>query len=158
WQSAAQETGGPAGIGVYMQRFDRLGAARGGEVHVNTYTAGPQTYPRVAVNASGAFVIVWDGQGTADATGVWGKRFSNAGAVLGSDFRVNTTTADYQYFPSVAIDNGGNFEVVWSSADEPSSVGVFGQRYSSAGAPLGGEFRVNAVTTGQQTIPDVGSD
>ena len=36
--------------------------------------------------------------------------------------------------------------------------GVFGQRYASSGAPLGGEFRVNTYTTNSQYGPSVAGD
>ena len=39
--------------------------------------------------------------------------------------------------PSVAVDAGGNFAVVWESfGQDGNSFGVFGQRYASSGAPL----------------------
>ena len=39
-----------------------------------------------------------------------------------------------------------------------SGSGVFGRRYDAAGAPRGGEFRVNSYTTDDQSIPVVASD
>ena len=39
-----------------------------------------------------------------------------------------------------------------------SSLGVFGQRYASSGAPLGAEFQVNTYTTNIQVSPSVASD
>jgi hypothetical protein len=56
----------------------------------------------------------------------------------------------------VASDSSGNFVVVWEgySADD-QLFGIRGQRYSSAGLPLGGEFRINTYTTGNQRAPAV---
>jgi hypothetical protein len=70
---------------------------------------------------------------------------------------VNTFTTGLQFAADVASDGSGNFVVVWSSIDA-SSRGVSGQRYSSSGAPLGGEFRVNTYTTNRQHYPSVASD
>ena len=48
----------------------------------------------------------------------------------------------------------GDFVVEWSSKDQDgSNYGVFGQRYAASGAPLGGEFRVNTTTLGDQYQP-----
>jgi hypothetical protein len=44
------------------------------------------------------------------------------------------------------------------SCQDGSNDGIFGQRYDSAGATLGTEFRVNLFTTNGQRSPDIASD
>jgi heme oxygenase len=79
------------------------------------------------------------------------------GNPLGPEFRVNTYTTDDQAQPSVAADSAGNFVVVWQSGPYPNN--IFGQRYASSGAPLGAEFRVNAVPNGlNNTLPAAAAD
>jgi hypothetical protein len=74
----------------------------------------------------------------------------------GGEFPVNTYTTSAQSVPSVAIDAGGNFVVVWgSNGQDGSGYGIVGQRYDAAGAPAGSEFRINTYTTGNQRIPAV---
>jgi hypothetical protein len=82
------------------------------------------------------------------------------GMPLGPEFRVNTYTTSFQTYSSAASDSAGNFVVVWASAQDGglSPSGVFGQRYSSSGAALGPEFRVNTYTTGLQRDPSIASD
>ena len=82
------------------------------------------------------------------------------GEPLGPEFRVNTYTTGGQLSSSIALDAIGNFVIVWESANgqDGSSGGIFGQRYASSGAPLGGEFRVNTSTTNLQLSPRVASD
>ena len=81
------------------------------------------------------------------------------GTPVGPEFRVNTYTLNAQYLPAVATDASGNFVVVWaSSLQDGSSVGVFGQRYDSSGAPLGAEFRINNFTTNSQSQPAVAAE
>ena len=49
--------------------------------------------------------------------------------------------------------------MVWTGdLQDGSSSGIFGQRYASIGAPLGPEFRINTYTSGEQSLPAVGSD
>jgi hypothetical protein len=68
-----------------------------------------------------------------------------------SEFQINTTTAGNQQGSSLAGLNDGGFVAVWSSDQQDGSgFGVFGQRYSVAGDPIGGEFQVNTYTTGDQ--------
>src|SRR5215470_9713648 len=80
---------------------------------------------------------------------------------LGAEFRVNTYTTNNQKRPAVACDATGAFVVVWQSQQpaDGSAMNVFGQRYSSAGAPLGGEFRLSPFTVDPQSqYPAVASD
>jgi len=114
----------------------------------------------VASSSAGDFIVVWqsfmqDGSGN----GVFGQRFGPTGLPLGTEFRVNSYLPGDQDRAAVASDGAGNFVVVWSSAGQDGSGdGVFGQRYSSAGLPLGPEFRVNSATLGVQDLPDVAAD
>jgi hypothetical protein len=142
--------------GVFGQRYDGSGFPTGPEFRVNTYTTFTQNNPAVATAASGAFVVVWqsvnqDGSGY----GVFGQRYDGTGAPLGLEFRVNTSATGSEYRPSVAADSLGNFVVVWQVG---GGFGVFGQRYASAGAPLGPEFRVNTSPSGVHWRPSVASD
>jgi len=145
--------------GVFGQRYASSGTPLGPEFRVNAYTTGTQHFPTVALDSSGNFVVVWHGyMQDGSATGIFGQRFTNAGMPLG-EFRVNTYTPNYQFFPSVAADAAGDFVVVWASDDQKGSTqGIFGQRYDAVGAPLGAEFRVNTFTAYHQGFPAVSAD
>ena len=71
---------------------------------------------------------------------------------VGGEIRVNTTTTGTQLSPDVAVDNAGNFVVVWQSTS-----GIYAQRYNASGTTLGGEFQVNTFA-GSQSNPRVGMD
>ncbi len=144
--------------GVFGQRFSNTGARVGTEFQVNTYTRGPQDHPRVASTATGNFVVLWQSDQDGSDLGVFGQRFDNTGAPLGSEFQVNTYTTGDQRVPAVALDAAGNFVVVWHSPQDGSFEGVFGQRFDSNGTPVGTEFQVNTYTTGNQEYAAVGSD
>ena len=170
WASEEQ-TGGsvePTNIDVYARVFDFNGVPLTGEFKVNQFTTGIQSRPTVAMDKDGDFVVAWQ-SGTSDSTvfagqdgsgsGVYARRFNGLGAAQGSEFRVNTVTANDQDAPSVATDDNGNFVVAWNSnLQDGSGWGVYAQRYSAAGAPQGGEFRVNTFTTDFQTDPSVAMD
>jgi hypothetical protein len=91
---------------------------------------------------------------------VFGRRFDAAGQPQGAEFRANTYTTGEQNFPSVAINERGDFTVVWEDDEghDGSVSGVFGQRFDKLGNPLGQEFVVNTYTTGYQILPSVGMD
>jgi hypothetical protein len=155
WDSVGQDG---SGDGVFGQRFDAAGAARGGEFRVNTETASSQSTPAAASDPEGNFVVVWT-SGDGDVSGIFGQRFDAAGAAVGGEFLVNTYTTASQRNPALAVDAGGNFVVVWwSGGQDGSSFGVFGQRYDAAGVARGGEFRVNTDTTSDQYQAAVAMD
>src|SRR5207253_11488190 len=142
-----------SGYGVYARRYSAAGVPLGGEFRVNAYTTGDQERSRVAVDAAGDFVVAWqsdlqDGSGY----GVFAQRYSATGLPLGGEFRANTFTTDYQGFPAVGMSAAGDFVIAWQSlGQDGSNTGVYAQRYSAAGVPQGGEFRVNTYTTNIQT-------
>jgi len=143
--------------GVFAQRLDASGGPLGSEFRINSYTTGLQAGPSVASDASGNFVVVWNGNGQGDDAGLFGRRFDATGAPLGAEFLVNTYTTQTQIGVAVTSDANGNFVVVWqdNSGEDGSQYGIFGQRFNTAGARLGGEFRINSYTTSAQFGPDV---
>jgi hypothetical protein len=132
----------------------------GPEFRVNTYTTDAQTLPAVASFPSGGFVVAWQSYGQdSSLLGVFAQRYSPGGAPVGPEFRVNTYTTSHQAVPSVATDPSGNFVVVWwSTGQDGSNNGVFAQRYSTSGSPLGAEFRVSTATLGHQYRSAVAAD
>ena len=130
----------------------------GPEFRVNTYTTGDQGLPAVASNSAGDFVVVWTAPTQDYGTyGAFGQRYDAGGAPLGPEFRVNTYTTGNQGLASVARDLS-SFVVSWMSyGQDGAGYGVFAQRYSNDGAPLGPEFRVNSYTTVHQGYPSVAS-
>jgi hypothetical protein len=127
WQSTAQDG---SAEGIFGQRYASSGAPLGPEFLVNTFTTSYQGRPSAAADASGNFVVAWQGVGSGYEFGVFGQRYDSSGTPLGPEFRVNTYTTNDQVQPAVAADPSGNFVVVWqSAAQEGSGYGVFGQRY-----------------------------
>ena len=112
WSSFGQDGNAD---GIYAQRYNAAGVAQGGEFRVNTFITNQQTRPSVAMQDNGDFVVVWDGSGASDASGIFGQRYNAAGVPQGGEFRVNTFTTGTQRFPDVAVDPDGDFVVVWSS-------------------------------------------
>lgn len=124
----------------------------------NQYTEREATQP-VAADADGDFVVVWvsdsqDGSGS----GVYAQLFNADGSKRGAEFRVNTTTIGDQRHANVAMDADGDFVVTWSHFSSATNWDVYGQRFTSNGAPLGREFRVNSTTSSIQRYSSVAMD
>jgi hypothetical protein len=179
WQAEDQ---GDAGSGIFAQRYQFAGndfLQSGSEFRVNTTTEGQQQNPDVAFEPLGAgqenegirearnYVVVWQGEGTTtnnvigrdeSGFGIFAQRYNRAGTPQGRAFLVNTTTERDQINPAVAVDAKGNFVVVWQSRSGRNGTDIFGQRYDSAGNPVGIQFQVNTFVSGDQINPDVTID
>ena len=143
--------------GIFAKLFYFPTQAAKPEFPVNTYTTGGQDSPRVAMNGSGDFVVIWRSLGQdGSGSGIFGQRFDTKGVKVGSEFQVNTYTTGFQSGPDVGMDDAGGFVVVWKSyGQDGSGYGVVGQRFGSSGTKLGLEFPVNTYTTGDQGEPAV---
>jgi hypothetical protein len=143
------------GSELFGQRFDGSGVKVGGAFQVNNRTVGDQAFPKIAADADGDFVVAWQ-EGPYASPQIFAQRFASSGARVGSDFMVNTYTAR-QNLPWPAMDADGDFVVAWTGYWDGAgaSAGVFGQRFDSAGAKLGGEFQINTQTLGTQRTVSV---
>lgn len=157
WESSGQEGG--LDYGVFARRFNSSGGALGSDFRANTYTSGDQRSPSLGTAGDGSFVVVWqsDGQDGSFGYGVFGQRFSGAGAAVGGEFQVNSYTSDDQQAPAITVADDGSFVVVWESSGQEGGVnyGVFGQRFAASGSANGTEFAINTYTSGDQQDPSV---
>jgi Ca2+-binding RTX toxin-like protein len=154
WTSFGQDG---SGYGIYAQRYDGLGAVRGGEFLVNTTTASAQVNPTIAALADGGFVIAWTAYGQdGSGNGIYAQRYDGLGAAQGGEFLVNTTTASEQVNPTIAALADGGFVIAWTAyGQDGSGYGIYAQRYDGSGAAQGGEFLVNSTATSDQHGPAI---
>ena len=119
--------------------------------------------PSAGVAADGSFVVTytWQPFGAASsvATGVYGQRFTSDGLRDGDPFQINTYTGGDFGWSKIAMAPDGRFVVAWvNDGEDGSGDGVFGQLFDASGAAVGGEFQVNATTSGSQSFQDVARD
>jgi hypothetical protein len=95
---------------VMARSYGNNAAATTNEYRVNTYTAGAQNNPSVALNADGDALVAWvSANQDGNLTGIFAQRYDQAAAVVETEFRVNVVTALFQEEP----------DVVMRAADEP---------------------------------------
>ena len=159
WASINQDKND--GTGIYAQRYSANGTIQGPEFLVNTYTTLSQNFPTIAMESNGDFVIVWESDGQdLSGNGIYGKRFDALG-VGGAEFQISTFSANQQRYPSVAMDNDGDFAVSWISYGQEGSgsiYGIYARRYDNTGTVQGAEFLVNTTTTDNQFFPTTAMD
>ncbi|MCG7393785.1 M10 family metallopeptidase C-terminal domain-containing protein [Microvirga sp. ACRRW] len=135
---------------IYQRRFDAYGNALGEESLISTTTANDQVRSQISALKDGGWVVTWYSAG---ATGgeIYHQRFNSAGAKVGTETMVNTTTADTQSIPDVAVLADGSYVITWQSKlQDGSDFGVYQRHYDKDGNAITGEVRVNTTVQGYQ--------
>jgi hypothetical protein len=134
---------------LMVQRLDSSGHPLGAAEPVASDGSSEDYAARVAVNAAGAFAVVW---GTNDNV-VHARAFAANGVPLGTEFRVDDAAhpllvqqqgvSNNPPAYAVAIDGANRMLVVWTTpagAAQPSQVGrpgtVVARRFTTAGTPV----------------------
>lgn len=125
-----------------------------------------QVEPAVAMNSSGAFVLVWQAEGNeGSGSDVFSIRCdSNGDALDSANILVNTQTKQPQRTPAVGIDESGNYLVTWQSQKTDGfSWGIVGRAFNADGSDArevndvlnSNDFLVNVNEKGPQTTPAI---
>ena len=127
------------------------------EFRVNTEQSNAQSNPTITTLVNGNVVITYvsTGQDSADSgtsnTGIFAKIYNGVGTALGNEFQVNTDASGSQTKPDVASLSDGGFVITWeTNKTSEDGMGIYGQRYNSAGTKVGGEFQINTYETSDQ--------
>jgi serralysin len=142
-------------LGVSARLFDAAGNPLTGAFRVNTETFGSEQQPTIAALSSGGFVVGWTDQDEGGGSDITAQIFDAAGAKVGGELAVNSTTFLDQYHPVVAGLPGGGFIVTWQ--DQLNGMRV--QIFDAAGAKVGSEFQgaEGTGTVSSETIPILAS-
>ncbi len=105
-----------ASTAVVARRYSTVGVALGSEFQVNTFTAGAQNNPAIALNGDGDALIAWVSAGQdGNLTGVYGQRYDQDGAAVEAEFRINTIATGFQEEPDLAMLTADQPIVTYSS-------------------------------------------
>lgn len=157
WASLNQDG---SGWGVYARNFDAEGRPFGNEYLISQVTAGHQRFSTASRGMRSGVVFTWSSENQdGDGYGVYARRFSSGPQPNGNEFRVNVTTAGFQGRSAVAVDDDGDFVVVWESEGQDGfGYGVFGRQYDRLGKAKGTEFQINQYALSDQRLANVAMD
>jgi parallel beta-helix repeat protein len=161
WQSEYQDG---MDWGIYGQRYDADGNPIGAEFRVNTTTQDSQDHPEVTSLADGSFVVVWQSRDFGGTEyDIFAQRFDSNGVPIGTEFLVNTLTANWQENAKITGLSDGGFVVTWNSRQQDTedpdgqTNGIFARRYNASGSPVGSEFQINTSAAQSQGAPAIAS-
>ena len=157
WHSVGQD----GYLGGIYGRTVNYGGVTGDEFQVNTYTAGTEVYPDVAMDYDGNFVVVWLSADGLGHEGIYAQRYDADLNRVGEDMEIVNfgDTGDVVvpfHGPAVAMDPAGNFIVAWTKLTGDAD--IYARRFYADGNPAGPAFRVNSYTTSYQRGVDVAMD
>jgi len=109
----------------------------GAVVEVNSYTYGDQYAPKISAIGVDYLVVFTSLAQDGSREGVFGQFVHNNGALIGGEFRVNTTWMGQQMQPAVTSDGAAWFQVVWTTyAGTATGFDLYSQRYANVAAIL----------------------
>ncbi|MCK4226058.1 hypothetical protein KAX29_04120, partial [candidate division WOR-3 bacterium] len=136
-----------SGYEIFLKGFNLDGDSLGPRILVNDDGTGNNQYdPRIAMDMSGNFVVVWeDNRSGGSDWDIYGQRFDPTGDTtgLGGNFMVNDDGGSWnQYDPSCGMDKSGNFVAAWYDYRD-GDANIYGQRFDNGGNPQGSNFRID---------------
>ncbi|HUT45612.1 MAG TPA: hypothetical protein VMX36_04970 [Sedimentisphaerales bacterium] len=144
---------------IIARLFDPNGTPRTDTFEVSTIGFSSVTRPSIAMGAAGCFVVAWDGDpNLAGLDDIHARLYDANGTALGEQFLVNTTLSSAQQYPQAAMNDDGEFVIVWDCRIDPNSDSerdIFGRRFDSLCEPLGDEFQINTFVADDQRNPAV---
>jgi autotransporter passenger strand-loop-strand repeat protein len=140
--SGSSTLGDTSGSSVKAQLYAADGSKVGGEFLVNTQTTGSQATPVVTSLSNGGFVVSWQDQNSTSGD-IKAQIYSASGTPVGSEFLINSVTANNQNTPAITGLPNGGFVVAWTNQGS-SAPDIKAQVYDASGAKVGSEFLVNS--------------
>ena len=145
-----------SGYELYAQVFNNNAGLIGSPIQVcidNPFIKQPQ----LSMNASGEFIIGWEGADSHNS-GILVQKYNANGTENGAVIQVNTTENNSQSYPTLELMDDGSFIVAWQSYEQEgvgNDFGIYAQRIDSSCAKINGEIHVNTYVTDAQKTPSL---
>src|SRR6185503_3034794 len=120
--------------------FDSGGSPLTGELQASVHDTAGQIDPALSPYGSGDFIVIWDDNfnfgGTYTNGAILARRYSSAGAPVGTEFLASSGGNDPKR-PAVAPADSGGFVCAFAKDN------VYVQRFTGGAAPNGTELQVS---------------
>ena len=137
--------------------FESSGRQSFADTTLNTIPDGQQITPRIDMNSSGIFNVVWaDDKDKNGFYQVKARGFQANGSERFSDRTINTIADGQQTYPEIAMMSDGRSMVVWQDDKDNNKVhNILASIIDSSGNKILEDFRVHSNYKGEQRQPDV---
>ena len=126
------------------------------EFVVSSQSVGNSTYPSVATNADGGFMVVWENiNWYSNTEDVVGKIFDAEGQPVSGEFLMTTSPAGSQRRPDVAALPNGRYIAVWRDTEDPG-VNITGQIFTSDGEAEGALLQLSNPGSQDPSVATLG--
>jgi len=127
---------------IYLQRFNSSLIPLDTNILVNDDTSSnDQKYSSVAIDNDDNIIIVWEDYRI--GPNIYFQRYDNSGNKIGENTLVSEGT-EYSQKPSIAVDDSGNFVIVWYGRAS-GSFNIYYQKYNKNGQKHGELIQVNEI-------------
>ena len=136
------------------------GTERIDPITANTSNSGQQLKPAVGVDREGRFVVVWEDDSNSNKLfQIRARGFNADGTERFPQFNVNESSRGQQLAPDVAVDQTGNFVVVWEDDGDGDAVfDVHVRGFNADGTERFPQFKSHSGSSGQQLTPAIAMD
>ena len=153
WQAPFEPNGFQ---GIYAQRFSANGTPVGHQIKVdNDQASSSDINPQVLALDDGSYVVVWEGSGAGDNSGIFARKFDANDQAIGDEILVNTTTNSNQRNPTLALLSNGEIGVAWTTNAAPEGFAIVMQRFDVLLNTLGNETTVVDLDTQSGVTPRI---
>ena len=136
------------GSTIYSQIFTDNGNKFGMQ-----FAIAPGNSPSITSLSNGNFVVAYNYN-----SNIYAKVFYSNGTIQGPQFIANTFNCSFGPI-SISSASTSNFMIIWESVcqDGYDNWGIYGRNFTSSGAKIGNEFRVNTYLLDPQIAPSIKS-
>ncbi len=156
WQDKRNDNGD-----IYCQRYDSTAAPIRDNFFVNDDNVGEgtQSFPAIASDAEGGFIIVWQDNRAGFQNRTFAQRYDKNGRTVGFNFCVDETlSGPEQWSPAVSFAPSGEYVIVWKNGTQ-ENLDIIGKRYNADDTPAGDYFYVTQDSSAaRQFNPSVAHD
>jgi len=141
---------------VFGRRFEPNGTAAATPFEISRIGCSSMTRPSIAMSAGGRFVVAWDGDpNRASDDDIHARLYDPNATPLTEPFLVNTACEGAQQWPRAAMNEAGEFVIVWmhETSDPNLNTDIHARRFGRDGVPAGGALQVNTYVLGKQQYP-----
>ncbi len=126
------------------------------QFRVNPDITGMQSNPDIAMDKHGNFVVVWEDDSTGSSN-IYMRGYDDKGNERFGTQLVHTTTSGDHYHPAIAMDDAGQYVVVWQDhSQNANSPQIYMRGFKADGTERFAERNVLDSAQGKRKRPDIG--